>query len=68
MNQSDTILRNLGGSMSMLPNYAEQRDRSRSPRGDSEPRASFNFPGFYVRDNSDASTSARDDTLGLFNS
>jgi hypothetical protein len=32
MNQSDTILRNLGGSMSMLPNYTEQNEGRRENR------------------------------------
>lgn len=57
MNQSNTILRNLGGSMSMLPNYTEQNDTQRQTN---EPRVSFNDQNFYVRSNSphEASTSS----------
>ncbi|XP_044267364.1 uncharacterized protein LOC123013094 [Tribolium madens] len=63
MNQSDTILRNLGGSMSMLPNYSEQNESRR--RETSEPRVSFNDQNFYIRSNSpqEASTSGGERNL-----
>ncbi|XP_063903368.1 uncharacterized protein LOC135122847 [Zophobas morio] len=63
MNQSDTILRNLGGSMSMLPNYSEQNENRR--RESSEPRVSFNDERFYIRDNSPQEASTSSDTRSL---
>jgi hypothetical protein len=63
MNQSDTILRNLGGSMSMLPNYTEQNEgRRREP---TEPRVSFNDQSFYVRSNSPQEASTSSDVRAL---
>ncbi|RZC40758.1 uncharacterized protein BDFB_003480 [Asbolus verrucosus] len=64
MNQSDTILRNLGGSMSMLPNYSDQTEAGRS-RDSNEPRVSFNDQSFYVRSNSAQEASTSNDLRNL---